>query len=113
MGQAKVTLAGAGELALKEHPGSLAGIGFNDENGRGVYEARVPGALGQTWIIKLDAETSETLAMGDTVLIGDGEQEVADIGSLGDNHADGELPETRGKGGDEGDEGGMTEATNG
>lgn len=117
MGQAKITLASASEMALKVHTGTVAGIGFNDENGRGIYEAQVLDAAGQTWIVKIDAVTGETLATGDKLLIGDLESEVADNGRSGDNKADGEQADGDsqggGQGGDEGDEGGMTEHTNG
>lgn len=68
---ATVTLDQATQIALKEVPGKLAAIGFNDENGMGVYEATVVGANGQASIVKIDAGTGTVLAKGLASLIGD------------------------------------------
>ncbi|KEO55035.1 PepSY domain-containing protein [Thioclava pacifica] len=61
---AKVKLDEAGKIALREVPGTLAAIGFNDENGKGVYEAMVIGADGQPSIVKIDADTGAVLGKG-------------------------------------------------
>lgn len=61
---AKVTLDGATQIALKEVPGTLSAIGFNDENGMGVYEAVIVGADGQSSIVKIDANTGAVLGKG-------------------------------------------------
>lgn len=58
---AKVKLDEAGKIALREVQGTLAAIGFNDENGKGVYEAMVIGADGQPSIVKIDADTGAVL----------------------------------------------------
>lgn len=111
MAQAKITLAGAGDMAVKLHPGTLAEIGFNDENGQGVYEAHVVDGTGKTWIVKIDAVSGDTLAMGDATLIGDGE--MADNGEGGDAGSDGEHADGGGRDGEQPDGNGMTEGGNG
>ncbi|MEC3863108.1 PepSY domain-containing protein [Mesobacterium sp. TK19101] len=58
---AKVSLDQASQIALKEVPGTLAAIGFNDENGKGVYEAMVIGADGQPTLVKIDADAGTVL----------------------------------------------------
>lgn len=58
---AKVKLDQAGQIALKQVPGTLAAIGFNDENGKGVYEAMVVDAKGQATIVKIDADSGAVL----------------------------------------------------
>lgn len=68
---AQVSLQQAGDLALAQHAGQLAAIGFNDENGRGVYEAVVVGADGQSWIVKLDANSGDVLGQGLASLMDD------------------------------------------
>lgn len=98
-------------MALKAHPGTLAEVGLNDENGQGVYEAPVVDAAGKTWIVKIDAVTGETLAIGDATLIGDGE--MADNGNGGDNGSDGEHADGGGQDGEQADANGMTEGGNG
>ena len=87
MAQAKITLAQAGDLALKEHPGTLAEVGFNNENGRGVYEARVPDASGRSYTVKIDAMTGAVLASGDTALMGESADGAQD-GERNDAHAE-------------------------
>lgn len=61
---AKLTLAQAGDLAIKTHGGTLSGVVFGDENGKGVFEAEVLDDKGQFWTIKIDAMTGEVLAQG-------------------------------------------------
>lgn len=68
---AKVSLDQAKQIALKQVPGTISAIGFNDENGMGVYEATVVGADGTASIIKIDANTAAVLASGQASLIGD------------------------------------------
>lgn len=68
---AKISLAQAQDIALAQHSGTLAAIGFNDENGRGVYEATVIGTDGQGWLVKLDADTGAILGQGLAALIDD------------------------------------------
>lgn len=61
---AKVSLDQATQITLKEVPGALSAIGFNDENGKGVYEAMIVGANGQASIVKIDADTGAVLGKG-------------------------------------------------
>ncbi len=61
---AAVSLQQATDIAMKEVPGTLAGIGFNDENGVGVYEAVIVGADGAESIVKIDANTGAVLGKG-------------------------------------------------
>lgn len=61
---ATVSLDQASQIALKEVPGTLAAIGFNDENGKGVYEALVVAADGQASIVKIDATSGAVLGKG-------------------------------------------------
>jgi uncharacterized membrane protein YkoI len=61
---AAISLQQASDLALKEISGSLAEIGFNDENGIGVYEATIIGTDGTESIVKIDANTGATLGKG-------------------------------------------------
>jgi len=61
---AKVSLDKAAQIALKEVPGALSSIGFNDENGQGVYQAMIVGADGQLSIVKIDADTGAVLGKG-------------------------------------------------
>lgn len=86
---AKVTLDQATQIALKEVPGTLSAIGFNDENGVGVYEAMIVGADGKSSIVKINAETGAVLGKG--------------LASLMDDEGDGGNDEG---GNDEGGEGG-------
>lgn len=87
---AKVTLDQAKQIALKEVPGTVSAIGFNDENGAGVYEATVVDANGQASIVKIDANTAAVLAKGQASLIGDEGE-----GGGNDNEQNGgENPET-------------------
>lgn len=58
---ATVSLDQASQIALKDVPGTLASIGFNAENGKGVYEALVVAADGQASIVKIDANTGTVL----------------------------------------------------
>jgi len=68
---ATVSLDQASQIALKEVPGTLAAIGFNDENGQGIYEAIVVTADGQSYIIKIDANSGAVLGMGLASLMDD------------------------------------------
>lgn len=61
---AKVTLDQASQIAMKEVPGRLIALGFNDENGKGVYEATILGADGQASIVKIDADSGAVLGKG-------------------------------------------------
>lgn len=59
---ATVTLSQAGETALNAHPGALAEIEFDDEDGRATWEAKVIGTDGQTTKVMIDANTGEVFA---------------------------------------------------
>ncbi|GAB4387330.1 PepSY domain-containing protein [Albidovulum sp.] len=61
---AKVKMDQASQIALKEAPGTLSAIGFNDENGKGVWEAMVIGADGKASIVKIDADSGAVLGKG-------------------------------------------------
>ncbi len=61
---ASVTLDEAGKIALREAPGALAAIGFEDEDGKGVYEAMVFDADGRAMIVMIDADSGAVLAKG-------------------------------------------------
>lgn len=61
---AKVSLDQAGRTALGAVPGTLMDVGFNDENGKGVYEATVLDAKGQLRRVKVDAMNGQVLAQG-------------------------------------------------
>lgn len=88
---AGVSLQEAQDLALAQHAGTVAAIGFNDENGRGVYEAVVIGADGQPWLVKLDADTGEMLGQGLAALMDD-EGDGAQSGDSDQDHGgDGET----------------------
>ncbi|MFC2967978.1 PepSY domain-containing protein [Acidimangrovimonas pyrenivorans] len=83
---APVKLDQAGQIALKAAPGTLAQIGFNDENGAGVYEASVVGTDGAVTIVRIDAQSGKVLGTTQaTTLGGDHEHgEQADPGQNGD-----------------------------
>lgn len=66
---AKVSLQQASDTAVRAHAGSLAGIVFNDEDGRGVYEATVVEEGGAPWTVKIDANTGVVLASGLTSMM--------------------------------------------
>jgi len=72
---AKISLKGASSIALKEVPGTLSAIGFNDENGRGIYEAIVVTADGSTSIVKIDANSGAVLGKGLASVMNDGQDE--------------------------------------
>ena len=72
---ATVTVQTAGQTALTAHPGTLAAVGFNDENGKGVYEALVVDTDGTPWTVKIDAMTGAVLASGQSALMGDDEED--------------------------------------
>jgi len=61
---AKISLSKAGEIALGKAPGKLAAIGFNDENGKGVYEVTIVGADNAATLVKVDGTTGAVLASG-------------------------------------------------
>ncbi|WP_413207727.1 PepSY domain-containing protein [Rhodospirillum sp. A1_3_36] len=83
---ATLSLEQAGQSALKVHAGDLAAVAFNDEDGRGVYEATVVGADGEPWTVKVDAKSGDVLASGMTALmVGDHPD-----GTPLDDHEDGE-----------------------
>lgn len=82
---ANLSLQEASDLALAQHPGELAAIGYSDEDGRGAFEATVIGADGRPWLVKLDANTGEVLGQGLASLTddeGDGETD-GDAGTSG------------------------------
>jgi len=81
---ATVSLDQASQIALKEVPGTLAAIGYNDENGQGLYEASVIGADGQTSIVKIDANTGAVLVSGLESMMDD-ESDGGDQGGDGEN----------------------------
>ncbi|MDE3122845.1 MAG: PepSY domain-containing protein [Paracoccaceae bacterium] len=80
---APVKLDQAGQIALKTAPGELAAIGFNDENGTGVYEASVVGKDGTVTVLKIDAQSGKVLGTASGSSIG-GEQDIQDGGSDGE-----------------------------
>lgn len=61
---AKLTLADAGALAVQSHAGTLSGVVFSDQDGKGVFEAEVLDDQGKFWMIKIDAVTGQILAQG-------------------------------------------------
>ncbi|WP_102226706.1 PepSY domain-containing protein [Acidimangrovimonas sediminis] len=67
---APVTLSQAGGIALKAAPGTLAAIGFNDENGKGVYEASVVRDAGKVTLVKVDAESGKVMSTTQATAIG-------------------------------------------
>lgn len=75
MAGAKVTMSQAGDLALKAHPGTLAEVGFNDENGKGIYEAHITDGSGQAYTVKIDAMSGEVLASGQATQMDANEQD--------------------------------------
>lgn len=87
---AKVKLEDAAKIALREVPGTLAAIGFNDENGKGVYEAMVIGADGQPSIVKIDADTGAVLGKGLAANFDDEDGEHEKGGEHGDNDGEGD-----------------------
>lgn len=68
---AKISLAKAGEVATGAVPGQLASVGFNDENGTGVYEAVVIAKDGTVSMVKVDATSGALLAKGPVASMGD------------------------------------------
>lgn len=84
---AKVSLDQAGRTALGAVPGTLMDVGFNDENGKGVYEATVLDAKGQLHRVKVDAMSGQVLAQG---MAGteDGEGDTEHGASADGEHAD-------------------------
>lgn len=79
----KVTLDQARAIALKDVPGTLSSIGFNDENGRGVYEAKVVATDGSETLLNIDANTSDLLGEGLASVMADHEQGVGETGGEG------------------------------
>lgn len=67
---APIKLDQAGQIALKAAPGELAAIGFNDENGIGVYEASVVAKDGTVTVLKIDARSGKVLATASSSSIG-------------------------------------------
>lgn len=89
-----LSLQEASDRALAQHAGRLAAIGFNDENGRSVFEAMIIGADGKPWLVKIDANTGEVLGQGLASLMddeGDGENHDAESGEPGGNDSEGEA----------------------
>lgn len=90
---AKLTLADAGALAVQSYAGTLSGVVFGDENGKGVFEAEVLDAQGKFWTIKIDAVTGEILAQGSSDMMeeqADGGKDVdPQDGSDGETNDDG------------------------
>ncbi len=92
---APVSLNQAGQIALKAQPGQLAAVGFNDENGAGVYEASVVAKDGSVNLLKIDAQSGKILKNNPVQSIGndggDGDHEMQDgAGNGHDNQQDGE-----------------------
>lgn len=58
----KIGLDQAKAIAQKAVPGTVADIGFNDENGRPVWEAQVIDAKGQEHTVKIDAMSGQVLS---------------------------------------------------
>ena len=82
---ANVNLERASQIALTEVPGALAEIGFNDVDGRGVYEALVVSADGQASIVLIDANSGDVLGAGLASAMSDEEN---NNGECGDDNAD-------------------------
>lgn len=61
---AKLDLNGASQKALAAQPGKLMEIGFNDENGKGVWEATILDTKGTAMVLQLDANSGAVLASG-------------------------------------------------
>lgn len=61
---AKIGLDQAGRTALAALPGTLTDVGFNNENGQGVWEATVIDAQGQARTMKVDAMSGQILGQG-------------------------------------------------
>lgn len=86
---AAVSLQQATDIAMKEVPGMLAGIGFNDENSVGVYEAVIVGADGAESIVKIDANTGAVLGKGlASVMDDEGDDENGVENGEGENEAE-------------------------
>ncbi len=79
---AKISLQAASNIALKELAGTLSAIGFNNENGQGVYEAVVIGTDGTTSIVKIDANSGAILGKGLAAMMAD-EQNYGENGQEG------------------------------
>ncbi len=98
--QANVNMAQAGELALAQHAGALVSVGFNDQDGQGVWEVAIAGADGKTWIVTLDAQSGQILGQGLSGLMDDesggdeGQAENADGGSEADGEDGGQAETT-------------------
>lgn len=83
---APVKLDQAGQIALKAAPGTLAQIGFNNENGAGVFDASVIAADGTVTKVKVDAQSGKVLGTAQATTLGDGHEhgEQADQDQNGD-----------------------------
>jgi peptidase YpeB-like protein len=68
---AEVSLQQATDIALEQVAGTLSAIGFEDEDGRGLYEATIVAADGATSLVKIDASTGAVLGSGLVALIDD------------------------------------------
>ncbi len=88
---AKISLQQATDIAKKELPGTLQSIGFNDENGKGMYEATVIDASGAASIVKIDADTGAVLGKG---LASSMQDEQGESGENGENGGNGENGES-------------------
>lgn len=91
---AKVNLDAASQIALREVPGALAGIGFNDEDGRGVWEARVLGAGNQPSIVKIDADNGAVLDKGPASQFAEDDDHEDDHGNGDSDEGDNDNDET-------------------
>ena len=99
----RISLKQATDIALREVPGTVSAVGFNDENGKGVYEAMVVAKDGQSSIVKIDANTGAVLGKGLALLMDD-EEDGAD-GTVAENAHDDENGDGDGEGGMDEDKG--------
>ena len=74
---AGISLQQAGQSAIQQHQGALAAVSFNDEDGRGIYEATVVGTDGHPWTVKIDAANGHVLASGATAMMGNDHRDTA------------------------------------
>ena len=95
--ESRISLKQATDIALKEVPGTVSAVVFNDENGKGVYEAMVVAKDGQSSIVKIDADTGAVLGKGLASLMDD-EEDGAD-GTVAENARGDENSDGDGEGG--------------
>ncbi len=61
---AKISLDQAKNIAQNAVPGTVSGVSFNDENGKGVWEADIVDAKKQAYTVKIDAMSGKILSQG-------------------------------------------------